>query len=760
MRWLLFCVSLMCMTGITLSAQPPETAASTTKYLVRLRYKIDAELQQRYAYYKQMLASIEQAGFKAAPGLPRAELFGEMLSGTIPASGISTLRLERFLRVAVLIPEGYQLPADAQQTVLVRLILNITGSDRQRELYQLAREQLKPLGFIENEGANHQQHTRMLGRLPVAAFDALLNSNLEVTLPTSLKAASAVAGKTPLVRLAIVIAETSPPVPDVAQPTAAPAGKEYLDKISPDLKGYLTKVPEGDLDKFMHLELVLRSPQLDNDFRLQLLRSETMFITEGNLGPIVTGLAPPSRITELAKQDNISTVRLPQIARPFPASQLGAVEFAAIGQELGTLPVAHIPATLPKPAKRAVIIGDDFRQFEKWIGEGFPKNTRLIDATAELNPDLKPASLPEGDASGQSTLLAKEFLKQNPHDEVVLVRIDAGSPFQLQQLGESVLGKPWLTPALLNRKEEWAEETTRIENEKLELRVMRSRILNDFTLDDATKAKRLEYQKRQEALDALDKAHFQRGIRFEQFIHDMASLKGAKTVCVTMQWTDGYADLPGQSPRLRFLTHDVLRGAKWYQATLNRPGQVWTGLFRDNNGDQVMEFTASKSAARHDFAQLAWKPFGAASSAVTTLPENTVVQVTLNWFEVHAATGDSGDIYRKPQADFSIKVLKERDGAGKQLPADAYEVIARSPVLADRVEHSKRGSLYQSILRFTVPAGGGKYALQLTGKAPDTTGDQLSTEQAEIHPKISLEVVDPLKRNTGRVIFSNLATVE
>lgn len=760
MRWLLFCVSLLCLTGITLSAQPPEALAASAKYQVRLRYKIDADLQQRYAYYKQMMARLEKAGFQAAPGLPRAELFGETLSGTIPASGISALRLERFLRAAVLVPEGFQMPGDAESTVLVRLFLNVTGPDKQRELFQLAREQLKSMGFIENEGYNHHQHTQLLGRLRAAALDALLAGNMEVTLPSTLKAASAVAGKSPLVRLAMVIAEPSPPQADVAKATPSPAGKEYLDKISPDLKAYLAKIPEGDLDKFMHVELVLRNQHLDNDYRLQLLRSETMFITEGSLGPIVTGLAPASRITELARQENISTVRLPQIARPFPASQLAAVDFVAIGLELGKAPVAQVSATFPKPATRAVIIGDDFRQFEKWIGEGLPKNTRLIDATAELNRDMKPAPAPEGDAAGQSTLLAREFLKQHPHDEVVLVRIDSGSPFQIEQIGECILGRAWLSSALMNRKEEWAEETARIENEKLELRVLRNRIQNDFTLDDATKARRQEYQKRQQALDALDKAHYERGIRFEQFLHDMASLKGAQTVCVTLQWTDGYADLPGQAPRLRYLTHDVLRGATWYQATLNRPGQVWTGLFRDLDGDQVMEFTLSKSASRNDLAQLAWKPFGVGATPVTMLPENTVVQVTLNWFEVHTPTGETGDVYRKPQADFSIRVLKEREGTGKQLPSDAYEVVARSPVLADRVEHGKRGSMYQSILRFTVPAGGGKYALQLTGKAPDSTGDQLSTEQAEIHPKISLEVVDPLKRNAGRVIFSNLATVE
>ncbi|HQR43511.1 MAG TPA: hypothetical protein PLX97_12520, partial [Gemmatales bacterium] len=163
---------------ITLAhAQPLATSA----YQVRLRYKIDADLQQRYASYKDMLGRLNSVGFQAAPGRPREELYGDSLAGTLPASGISTLRLERFLRTAILIPTGYQLPNDAEKTVLVRLELAVTGPDRQLELFDKAREQLKPLGLIDNEGYDHQNFTRILGRLPVPALDMLLKESIETT---------------------------------------------------------------------------------------------------------------------------------------------------------------------------------------------------------------------------------------------------------------------------------------------------------------------------------------------------------------------------------------------------------------------------------------------------------------------------------------------------------------------------------------------------------------------------------------------------
>ena len=102
MRGWLICVSLFCTLGLLAIAQAQPPAAINPSYQVRLRYKIDAELQQRYALYKQMLARLQAAGFQPAPGRPREELYGDSLSGVMPATGLGALRLERFLRTAIL----------------------------------------------------------------------------------------------------------------------------------------------------------------------------------------------------------------------------------------------------------------------------------------------------------------------------------------------------------------------------------------------------------------------------------------------------------------------------------------------------------------------------------------------------------------------------------------------------------------------------------------------------------------------------------
>ncbi|HMP18214.1 MAG TPA: hypothetical protein PKD72_14415, partial [Gemmatales bacterium] len=62
MRGWLICVSLMASLGLCKLALAQPVAAPS--YQVRLRYRIDAELQQRYALYKDMLARLQAAGFQ------------------------------------------------------------------------------------------------------------------------------------------------------------------------------------------------------------------------------------------------------------------------------------------------------------------------------------------------------------------------------------------------------------------------------------------------------------------------------------------------------------------------------------------------------------------------------------------------------------------------------------------------------------------------------------------------------------------------
>jgi hypothetical protein len=398
MRRLIISSCLLSLVALVYSvqAQAPAAAESGTTYKVQLRYKIDAELQQRYALYRQMLARLQAAGFKAEPGRPGEELYGDRLAGTIPSSGLAALRVERFLRTAVLVPSNLQLPTDPEKTVLVRLELTLVlGSERQKDVADQARRQLKTLNFIENEGYDNLNHTRLLGRLSGPALQVLLQDSMEASLPQPQILRSDVPLKSTLIKLAVVVPEPSPPRPDVALPTPSPAGKEYLDKISPDLKAFLAKVAEADFEKLVRVEVVLRGKSLSESLKRALQYSSANFITEGSFGPVVSGLVTPSRVPALAGENAVSTVRLPRYARPFavpPRGNVGlAVEFVPLGQDLTPI-VRKVSFRKPAGTEKVVVIGDDFRGYERLA---LPKQTHVVDVTGELRSDLSPEPLPE-----------------------------------------------------------------------------------------------------------------------------------------------------------------------------------------------------------------------------------------------------------------------------------------------------------------------------------------------------------------------------
>jgi hypothetical protein len=746
---------------VSAQAQPPAGTPPAPSYKVSLRFQIQTDRQQRYAFFRQMLARLERVGFKADPGRPGEEIYGNMLSGTMPATGLNVLRTEPFLRTAILVPAGYDLPADAERTVLVRLELaTVLGPGRQSEVANQARAQLRSVGFIENEGYVHAGHAQLLGRLSAPALMGLLREEWEVTLSRPAFQGPTIQIKTPLIRLATVIPEPSPPTLDVRR--AAPAEREYLDRISPDLRAYLAKVPEGDVDKLIRVELVLRGYQFNREARSKVVDTEAMFIPEGSFGPVVSGLVTPSRIPLLAQSPIVSSVRLPQAADPYvlPGNNVDlGIDFVPLGREL--LPSISPVSLRPKPPGRTIIVGDDFRGYERHL----PKNVTLVDVTAENRPSITPAPVAEGDAVGQSTLLAAAFLKSHPAEDVMLVRIDSAMTYQVAEIGNANLGFGWQTEAIAARKEELRLEADRLETERIEVRLLRRRVLSEFGIDDDSKAKREEYRKRQNALDAMEKEYFAKLNRFQKLVDAVARIKGASTIAVMLQWDEGYPDLPGQRPQLRFLSNDVLRAANWFQAVGRRPGQVWSGLFRDLDGDGVMEFTNDLRLQRADLAFLSWKPLGVGNPQ-QSLPEGAVVEVTLNWSEAHdpLLSQEARDIYRKPLADLTVSILRQRDPTGKTLPTDVFEVVGRSPFLPERVENDPRFSIYQNTVRFVVPPGGGRFALQIAGSPPMSTlpagVEPTMPEKQELRPKLVLEVVDPKLRNQGRVVFEQFATPE
>lgn len=838
------------------------------EYQVRLRFQIQADRQQRYFQYKDMLKQLQAAGFKKDSTSIDDEFFRGRLAGTVPAAGADKLLEESHVRTMLLIPAGYELGEDAEIPALVQFqLVSGFGSSRQREIAQGTRALLKPLGFVESVGYDHEGHTRLLGRVPAGKLDQLLSDKLPVELPLQ-------EGRDPLnIGGAIVVPvqirfeapltgvelrrqlqplrfEGPPPVderpggtltgrmpnwaiaqarriegvtkviPDlngareqlaslrrieVLRANAAersakdpepprPPPKE-VEKVSLDLLAYLANQPEAERQKPLALEVVLRSTpgDFDRGWQEALRAAPTHMTIDGRIGPLVTGFLTPAkepafldRVKALAASLEVSTVRLPQPARDLVLPPFGdkspdrlPAKFVPLGQQ-SPQPAGLDKLVQRKNPQRVAVVAADFRGYEGFVGKRLPKKTTLLDFTAERNPDLTPAApvAPEGVGSG--TRLALALIEAAPAAELYLLGVDPAAPYQVQEIARAVSGEGWRSEALARRQAEIRLEQERLDYERVELRIERRIVLDNVRDDPDSRAAREAYFKRQKTFDEAEKALNQKTTRYLQLVERTGQIKDLSTVLLGLHWPDGHPSLPGDHGRFRLLDAKLLGSTAWIQAVPATEGQVWSALFRDEDADGVMEFRASETASgdRPDVNFLAWQPYSWLSPADAgvplvgpkiihqELPANAVVQITLQWREVHSVawkqfTGE--DPYRTPLAQpMRIVALRQRDPAGQRLPNDVFDVVEQSAGLADRVENYPRHAIYQVTTRFRVTEPG-RYAIRIEGQQPDSTlppgaAKAPGSETFELHPKVSVEFVDPAHRPKGRVLFQAYST--
>lgn len=474
-----------------------------------------------------------------------------------------------------------------------------------------------------------------------------------------------------------------------------------------------------------------------------------------------------------------------------------------------------------KEPRKSAVVGSDFRGYEQFVGKQLPKKTELLDFTGERSTDMKSDPVPDdGKQIGAGTQLALALMAAAPADELLLVRTAADAPYQVAKLINCTEGKGWQSAALDRREAELQAERFQLRDRRSALSVDRKLALDDFS-DDAllrgidngfkeplqkirarylageidVDAARKEcetlklpsayvdtylsvwtYQKKQTQYDRDLAAHHAKLQRQRAFVSDTEKLRGVSTVLCGQWWSDGHSQLADQ-PGLRFLGMDrgpdqpIANGINWIQAVPRTTEQTWHGLFRDANHDDAMEFGPSTPTKRPEVNFMAWKPHawsdepGAKQSKLywEQLPAGANVQAILQWREVHSATWkESGeDLYRQPLAPLKIVVLKQRDPAGKQLPADAFSVVATSTGLPDRLENDGRSATYQVKVSFTVPEGGGRYAIRIEGKQPDSSLPPAAakipnSQHWELQPKLTVDVTDAATRARGRVVLQDM----
>jgi hypothetical protein len=240
-------------------------------------------------------------------------------------------------------------------------------------------------------------------------------------------------------------------------------------------------------------------------------------------------------------------------------------------------------------------------------------------------------------------------------------------------------------------------------------------------------------------------------------------MKGVRLVASTLVWTDGYP-VDGSSALSRYFDDRPFRAALWFQAAGDSGGQAWSGVFRDEDGNGVLEFLPPRKLLpagswSRELNFLGWQP--AKGAADMTVPANTRLRITLQWREAHdpipLRSGD--DVYREPLSKFEIVVVNQPDPDGKSRPADDLDVVATTVGQPTRLNQTLNSATYEHVLDLNV-AKPGRYAVFVRGtlpnsiQAPGENSLPANRKTGEVRPRLFVQTLG----GAGRAVWADFAT--
>ncbi len=734
------------------AAQP-----SAAKVQIVLRYAISSPRDQHVLQYDALIAHLHKVDFQFDPPLEkhadtdREDRSKNYLRGSIAADKFLKVLDNPNVASIMIMPEDFEYPPkDLDKLVRVRLELaGNLGTQRQRELADQVKAVLTAFQFREAVGYDHRGYsgrpfTRLTGTIPQGRLEVLLKdlrgqpagwfaSRIPPdNVPPPLRNVNPI-------RVVEVLAD-SEPIADIA--AAQPRVPEYLEKISPDLWALINEA--GADNEPVRIEIIFAGTLNDSAWRSALAERAPGLFVEGQLGQVVNATVTRGQVKGLAALDSISTIRLPRLARVDidPALNLPGDNDKALA--LTGLDTLHKKGFLGKGVRLA-IIDHNFRGWAQLVQKGkLPAATRLVDLTPERAPDLYPAPFPSNPGQlGHGSQCALAAALAAPQAELVLVRVGSASPYQLEEIVRTMRGGNLSSPYLDRRRDELV--TARAELNLLRSQVLFERkiILEDFTDEtDLEKdfgflgpvygwvfSQRTWSRARVAYADKLEQELNERNSRFFKLVEGLRSLDGIRLVACPLVWNDGFA-VGAASPLSRALENLLSAGptpnsknAKtpfiWLQAAGNTRGQAWSGLYRDDDNNGIMEFAPADYALKNgqwtsELNFLAWQPYGKAE--VADLLEGTRLKISLQWREPHDpdyfTPSEGQDFYRKPLANLKLALLRQRDASGKTTDIDSLDLVAVSSGIPQRLEHKPGGSIYEVVLETTLEKSG-RYAVRV-----------------------------------------------
>lgn len=725
----------------------PIVSLMPSKVRVVLHYSIDAERFTRVFAYREMMAQLKAAGFERDfeedpdPSEPENSKH-ILLTGLLPSKALPRVGGLTAIRSVLAMPDGTDLAKIGETMVRVEMMLG-RGSPRViLDTSPATHKTLEKLGFKEAGVYDHYLGTRLLGMLPGVN---LLKVGPLLGQPLSRE------GTRELYQPVLVV-WADPQAPAVAPVPVPVVVPPIMEKVASELRAVL-----AEDNKFIRVDIVF-----DESFPNQALAIQRIgeiapnAVFEALLGPVVTVVGPVPEIRKFVNHPSVNAVRPGPVATSGPVR--GVKDFQPVRPELAR----SGPIGVTKSFREGTaIIGEDFRGWETLSkpGPSDKSQVRLIDLTCERNPQILPDRYAgAANEMGSGTLLAQNILAGNPGSPLFLVRVDPSVPAMVLRVAKAINGDDALTDEVMARRlAEIREDRQALQDQRAALEKDWKSNGDDFGEEVGALKKREEYQKALRAMEGREKEHHGRLERFLAHQKGLSDLSSVRLVLCPLVWNEG---LPrsGASTLSRWMDDRPFRGALWLQSAGDRPGQSWNGMFRDHDGNGVMEWSMlppGKEPFAVENMPLLFQSQGG-EKVLDQLPAETLVRVTVQWREPRDPYFNKTDrkASRSPIADLKPKMVRVEPTKGEIRLADrAILGQASGPPLL--IDHTMQSAVFESHIFFVVPQTG-RYELRIEGQIPTSIipagAAQLpiNRQKPEIHPVVWLRTFSP----GGSVVFS------
>jgi hypothetical protein len=749
--------------------QPPPPAT----FDAQIRYRIRAARAERTRQFDEMTRALASAGFQrttAADDDDVGDPNAERLTGRLPSSAVTAVLREPHVRSLLLVPAGWTWPdaPDARVAVRIDLVTGLTPA-RQQLLHRQVAAQVTRLGFAENVGYDTRNSTHLFGRLPVAALESLLADVRyqpggwlapdapAAALPEPLRSTDAI-------RVIEVVSDPAGLPP--AANREAPAVEAALAKLSPDLRAALAD--EATAAKPMRFEVVLFNAVPPGDIAWRAFIQSLGAVTiEGHAGQVVTVVAGGAVARQLASLPGVATVRLP-IPAALPVASVAPINPADA--------LAHTNLTRlhlqngQGQGVRLAIVDSDFAGIQRYLGRTLPATTRLLDLTAERNPNLLPDPIP-ADRPGRGTLAALAAARAAPRAELILVRVAVDAPHQVLSVARAVAAETFRSEAMTVRNAELLFDHERLKQTRALLNSERQALSEDYRSDEATQKRRIDMQLRLGELTHEEQEYDRRIVRFLNLEQGMMNLRHVAVVANNQAWLRGWAN-DGFGPLAGYLDGPARLGDRgrrlapvtWLQSAGDTAHQTWAGPAWDADANGVLEFaprTFPLPAGRwsRELNFVGWQPRDGALTG--ELPAGTRLRLSLQWTEAQDATAAVDPlVYRTPLNRLQPVILRQRDASGKRASTDDLTVVARAAALPMLIDRRPGSATFEHVIDWVADAAG-SYAVRIEAAlAPTTAPSDVPTIPAakqfgEVYPRLSIAA----DAGPGRPVFLDFRSV-